>query len=189
MESSAIPIRMKMSTLAAEGQRRLRNCGKTITIEEKKQMLSKMMSKMKWSGYSERLWKDVLESACKGYYRQLDMEENDGIRVNKKAEDTRDEREVRKVVGRGSWHKRVPGSHSGKFMKPGKESNPSATKTKPSQKQSQDPCNSQLGGLGVQGGAPQGPTKDRRYNLYTLHTTKQISKDPTSNWWPILKTP
>lgn len=110
MESSAIPIRMKISTLAAEVDRRLRNCGATITIQEKGEILTKLIVKMLHSGYSQRLRQEVLEAGAKGYFRKLQMEQAEGISVNKRAEDGRDLREVRAVAGSGSWHKRVAGS-------------------------------------------------------------------------------
>ena len=114
MSSSALPIRMKISTLANDIKRRLRNCGRSITIGEKVEIVNCFMVKLKKSGYSERLRREILEAGLKGFYRMLETEQTTGIRVNQSPEIGREEREIRRTVGAGSWHKRTPGSVKGK---------------------------------------------------------------------------
>ena len=114
MCTSALPIRMKISTLANEVKRRLRNCGKTITIQEKTQIVNTFIVKLIVTGYSEKVRVEIVESGLLGYYRTLETEQTTGIRVNQSPEIGKEQREIRRVVGAGSWHKRTPGSMTGK---------------------------------------------------------------------------
>ena len=114
MASSALPIRMKITTLANDIRRRLKNCGRSIPVEEKVEIMNNFMTKLKISVYSAKLRQEVLEAGLVGYYRILETEHETGIRVNQSQDVGKELREVRRIAGAGTWHKRTPGSHRGK---------------------------------------------------------------------------
>ena len=69
MAKSAMPHKMKVTTMVQEVIRRCRNMSKEVKEEEVKEELGKFCAKMKRSGYGEAMRREVLVSGLKGFER------------------------------------------------------------------------------------------------------------------------
>ena len=105
MEKSALPASNKMTVLAQEVVRRLRNTAVSLPIQEKIKIMDKMMIKLRESGYDERQRKEILYSGVMGYCRMMERERLHGRRVNRPREEGAEERRVRKLIGDSTWFK------------------------------------------------------------------------------------
>ena len=103
MWDSAVPDRMKITTLSQEGVRRMRNCGLTSSSSDRAKVMSDLMMKMRRSGYNGKMRGMVLECALVGYYRMRRNEEAGVRRVNRPMKEGLAEREIQKIVGKTEW--------------------------------------------------------------------------------------
>ena len=71
MASTAIPQKVKVTTMVQEVIRRMRNMCKWVEKWEVEEELSKFCGKMKLSGYGEGFRREVLLSGIKGYERMV----------------------------------------------------------------------------------------------------------------------
>ena len=106
MEKSALPQRMKITTLTAEIIRREKNTSRSVGEARRRQILSKMMVKMKRSGYDERMRRRVLVAGRVGYKRMVQNEEGGGRKVNRPRWDGEKERRLRKIGAKSNWYKK-----------------------------------------------------------------------------------
>ena len=67
---SAFPHRMMLATMSQEGVRRLANMSRDLSNKDKCDVLSAYMQKLKRSGYSEALRREILNAAVKTYRKQ-----------------------------------------------------------------------------------------------------------------------
>ena len=81
----------------------MRNCGRELGVGERYLILKKFVKKLWLSGYSANRIQDIVESGLLGYYRMVQKEEQDRVRVNKPAKDGQEARDRRKVMGKATW--------------------------------------------------------------------------------------
>ena len=80
MARSAMPHRTKIVSLSQEVIRRQRNTSRNVGEQVRKENLSKMMSKLKKSGYDINMRRNILLSGMRGYERMV-KEEDEGKRL------------------------------------------------------------------------------------------------------------
>ena len=106
MNKSALPHRMKVTTLTQEIIRRQKNTARSVGSKRRREILSKMMVKMKRSGYDQRMRRRVLVAGMRGYEKMVETEEKGGRKVNRPRWDGEKERRYRKLGAKASWYKR-----------------------------------------------------------------------------------
>ena len=103
MEKSAFPKKTKMTVMAQEVIRRMRNSSPNLSVTERIEILDNMMKKMKTSGYSEGQRREALYAGMMGYCRMRLRERLTGRKVNRPREEGEEERRTRKVLGDATW--------------------------------------------------------------------------------------
>ena len=78
MEGSALPHRVKIQTLSQEVIRRMKNTAGKITKNRRAEILTTFMMKMKRSGYSVKVRRNVVLAGLKGYWAMVMTEEEGG---------------------------------------------------------------------------------------------------------------
>ena len=106
MEGSALPHRVKLTALTQEIIRRMKNTSRRIGKKKRATILSELMKKMKRSGYSAKVRRNVALSGLKGYYKMVKTEEEGGRRVNRPRWEGAGERRYKKLGGKANWFKR-----------------------------------------------------------------------------------
>ena len=74
---------MKLTTLIQEVIRRQKNTARNVEGKRRNYILTKLMCKMKRSGYDEKMRRKVLVAGMKGYERMVLAEENGGRKINR----------------------------------------------------------------------------------------------------------
>ena len=82
----------------------MRTTDRKTTNKDRAEILTDLMRKMWRSGYGHRYRENVLESGLKGYLRMVEVELEGGRRLNRCQEEGKGEREIKKVIGKASWH-------------------------------------------------------------------------------------
>ena len=104
MERSAMPEKVKITTMVQEVIRRLRNCHKVVPESEVREELSKFAEKMKRSGYAEKTRKMVIIAGKKGF-ETMKREGEAGIRrMYRTHEEGKERRWAKKLGGKTSWY-------------------------------------------------------------------------------------
>ena len=78
MSRSALPQRMKITTLTQEIIRRQKNTARNVGKKRRSEILTRLMVKMKRSGYDQRMRNKILLAGMKGYERMVKAEQEDG---------------------------------------------------------------------------------------------------------------
>ncbi len=123
---SAMPEKTKIMTLTQETIRRMKNTSTRVTPEERGDILTRQMAKMRKSGYSKEDRKKILLAGVTRYYRMRGREDRGGRRVNRHREEGEREREVKRLVVNKMWmrtwmkmKRRKIERHGGEDMKQG----------------------------------------------------------------------
>ena len=83
MECSAMPTKVKRTTLTQEVVRILRNISKELPEETATKHLSEFSSRMKASGYPEKFRLEIIKAGLEGFRRMQKVEEDGGRPVNR----------------------------------------------------------------------------------------------------------
>ena len=83
MECSAMPVKVKRTTLTQGVIRIQRNTSKQLPKETVVKHLDEFSASMKASGYSERFRLEVIKSGLEGFERMTKVEEEGGRPVNR----------------------------------------------------------------------------------------------------------
>ena len=105
MERSAMPQQVKITSMVQEVIRRKRNFSRMVPEEEVKWEMSRFCAKMKRSGYSEGVRRDVLLSGIKGYEKMLRNEREGRRKLYRKQEEGKELRWAMKIKGKETWYK------------------------------------------------------------------------------------
>ena len=105
MANSAMPMKVKVTTMVQEVIRRLRNMSKWVKREGVQEEMTKFCVKMKMSGYKEGVRRDVLLSGIKGYERMKSNHEEGKRYMYRKQEEGKEVRWTRKISGKESRYK------------------------------------------------------------------------------------
>ena len=127
MENSALPHRMKITTLSQEIVRRMRNTCRAVSSKRRGEILSVYMRKLQRSGYNQATREMVATAGVKGYLRMVRDEADGGRKVNRPRQDGEEERRYKRLAGKSTWFK---GSKKGaaKEKKPRKRRGPAREK-------------------------------------------------------------
>ena len=105
LQNSAMPEKVKRSTLTEEGVRRLRNTKREIPWEEKAEILSEFSHKLMLSGYSQKFRSETIKSAVAGYRKQV-ARADAGVRpLHRPREWQEQERRKKKLLSKTSWYR------------------------------------------------------------------------------------
>ena len=118
MENSALPHRIKMTTLCQEVIRRMRNTCRDVSCERRGEILSVYMRKLQRSGYSVAMREKVAQAGVRGYLRMVKEEEEGGRKVNRPRQDGEEERRYRRLAGKSSWFRGSRGGGGAKMERP-----------------------------------------------------------------------
>ena len=105
LEKSAMPLKVKRTTLSQEVIRVLRNCRLDIPWEEKAAMLTEMSTRMMMSGYPEKFREEVIISGVQGFEKMVAVQESGGRPVNRPRIWEKDARKRKKKKNSITWHK------------------------------------------------------------------------------------
>ena len=105
MASTAIPQKVKVTTMVQEVIRRMRNMCKWVEKWEVEDELSKFCGKMKLSGYGEGFRRKVLLSGIKGYERMVVNQREGRRKLYWKQDEGKELRWARKISGKENWFK------------------------------------------------------------------------------------
>ena len=105
MASTAIPQKVKVTTMVQEVIRRMRNMCKWVEKWEVEEELSKFCGKMKLSGYGEGFRREVLLSGIKGYERMVVNQREGRRKLYWKQDEGKELRWARKISGKENWFK------------------------------------------------------------------------------------
>ena len=125
MEGSALPHKMKVTTLSEEVLRRMKNTSKKVGKSRRAAIMTDFMKKMRRSGYGAKMRRNVAIAGLRGYYRMVRVEEEGGRRVNRPRWEGATERRYKKLGGKSNWFKKrvnnekVASVHSGTHKPPG----------------------------------------------------------------------
>merc|ERR1712242_529095 len=120
MENSALPHRIKITTLCQEVIRRMRNTCRDVSCKRRGEVLSVYMRKLQRSGYSVAMREKVAIAGVRGYLRMVKVEEEGGRKVNRPRQDGEEERRYKRLAGKSSWFRgsRGRGGATMMMMKP-----------------------------------------------------------------------
>ena len=104
LHQSALPDKMKRTTLTQEVIRIMRNCHPDLPWKEKVARLNTFTERMRDSGYPERYRAEVIQSGLKGYEKMLEVEKTGGRPVNRLKKTNREERR-QKLQKKDTWYK------------------------------------------------------------------------------------
>ena len=105
LHQSALPDKMKRTTLTQEVIRIMRNCHPDLPWEEKVSHLNTFTERMRDSGYPERYRAEVIQSGLKGYEKMLEVEKTGGRPVNRLKKTNQEERRRQKLQKKDTWYK------------------------------------------------------------------------------------
>ena len=105
LEKSAMPMKVKRSSLVQEGIRRLRNTKRELLWDVKSEILSEFSHKLKLSGYSAKFRQEVIQSAVRGYRQQCERADKGGTPLHRPRSYQREERRKKKLLAATSWYR------------------------------------------------------------------------------------
>ena len=106
MMKSAQSHRQKISSLAQEAVRHMRNTGRNIGKERRTEIMIDMKEKLRRSGYNDSTSNNIIDSGLRGYYTLVENEIKGGRKVNRPQREDRNMREMNKVTEKSDWHLR-----------------------------------------------------------------------------------
>ena len=106
MEGSALPHRVKIQTLTQEVIRRMKNTSGGVAKKRRAAILTNFTKKMKRSGYSAKVRRNVLLAGLKGYWNMVKTEKEGGRRVNRPRWEGASSRRYKKLGARSNWFKK-----------------------------------------------------------------------------------
>ena len=104
-KDSALPERVKCTTLAQEVIRMMRNTSEIIREERKREQLTKFAVKLKNSGYNERNRREILLAGIKGFERILTDVKKGKRSLNRDRKENMEVRMLRKYGAKSRWFK------------------------------------------------------------------------------------
>ena len=120
MAASAYTWRVKLTTLAMETFRRMRNTTHQASLSARSSILKKFIYKVRKSGYSQSSCNGVIESGLHHYYRKLRIDLEGGPRLNLRNERDAVQKKRRKMGANHNWFSRRRGGVEEKWKKENK---------------------------------------------------------------------
>ena len=108
MARSALPERIKRSTLSNEALRRLLCCSSNLEEHKKIEVMEEYARMLKRSGYSERFRHEIISDAVQGFKNMQHREEEGGRPVDRPRSYDEEGRRRRKREKRERWYRREP---------------------------------------------------------------------------------
>ena len=105
LHQSAMPDKVKRTTLSQEVIRVLRNCHPDLPWERKLVHLNTLTERMRDSGYPERMREEIIQSGLKGYEKLVEVESSGGRPVNRPRKSDQTERRKEKAKRKDTWYK------------------------------------------------------------------------------------
>ena len=102
---SAMPEKVKRTTLSQEVIRILRNCHPDLPWQTKCQHLNAFTERMRDSGYPESFRYEVIQSGLNGYRKMVEVEEAGGRPVNRLQKSDQIDRKRQKDIKKDTWYK------------------------------------------------------------------------------------
>ena len=102
---SALPERVKNTTLAQEIIRVKRNTCKPLRKRMEKEQMSRFAMKMMLSGYNKRERKEILVAGLKGFKKLEELEEQGKRNINRSRGENYEARLLAKYGAKSSWYK------------------------------------------------------------------------------------
>ena len=103
MECSAMPTKVKRTTLTQEVVRILRNISKELPKETANKHLSEFSSRMMASEYTEKFRLEVIKAGVEGFEKMIKVEEAGGRPVNRPRTWETDRRQEKKQLKKRNW--------------------------------------------------------------------------------------
>ena len=108
MARSALPLKVKRSTLSNEALRRLLCCSPNLEEHKKMEVMEEYARMLKRSGYSERFRHEIISDAVQGFKNMQKREEEGGRPVDRLRSYDEAGRRRRKLEKGGRWYRREP---------------------------------------------------------------------------------
>ena len=108
MARSALPLKVKRSTLSNEALRRLLCCSPNLEEHKKTEVMEEYARMLKRSGYSERFRHEIISDAVQGFKNMQKREEEGGQPVDRPRNYDEVGRRRRKLEKGGRWYRREP---------------------------------------------------------------------------------
>ena len=105
LHQSAMPDKIKRTTLSQEVIRILRNCHPDLSWQQKLTHLNRLTERMRDSGYPERFREEVIRSGLTGYQHMVEVEKAGGRPVNRLRKTNKNERKKEKERKKDNWYK------------------------------------------------------------------------------------
>ena len=112
MEKSALPHRVKITTLTQEIIRRMKNTCRRLGKQRRAEIITKFMKKMKRSGYSAKVRRNVALAGLKGYLNMVKTEESGGRKVNRPRWEGATTRRYKKLGAKSNWFRKKGGGNN-----------------------------------------------------------------------------
>ena len=108
MARSALPLKVKRSTLSNEALRRLLCCSPNLEEHKKTKVMEDYARMLRRSGYSERFRHEIISDAVQGFKNMQKREEEGGQPVDRPRNYDEVGRRRRKLEKGGRWYRREP---------------------------------------------------------------------------------
>ena len=108
MARSALPDKVKRSTLTNEALRRLLCCSPNLEEQKKVEVMEKYARMLRRSGYSERFRHEIISDAVQGFKNMQQREQQGGRPVDRPRNYDEEGRRIRKQEKRERWYRREP---------------------------------------------------------------------------------
>ena len=108
MARSALPQRIKRSTLSNEALRRLLCCSPNLEEQKKTEVMEEYARMLRRSGYSERFRHEIISDAVQGFKNMQNREEEGGRPVDRPRSYDEEGRRRKKLEKIGRWYRREP---------------------------------------------------------------------------------
>ena len=108
MARSALPHKVKRSTLSNEALRRLLCCSPNLEEHKKTEVMEEYARMLKRSGYPERFRHEIISDAVQGFKNMQKREIEGGQPVDRPRNYDEEGRRRRKLDKRGRWYRREP---------------------------------------------------------------------------------
>ena len=106
MKNSAMPEKVKRTTLTQEGIRIMRNTSLELPWEVNADHLSNLSMRMKASGYDEKMRLEVIKSAVTGFEKMVEVEKAGGRPINRPRDWEEDQRQTSKQTNKQNWYRK-----------------------------------------------------------------------------------
>ena len=106
MARSALPDRVKRSTMTNEALRRLLCCSQNLEENKKVEVMEEFARMLRRSGYPEKFRYEVISDAVRGYQNMVKREEEGGQPVDRPANFEVEKRRKRKEEKRTRWYRK-----------------------------------------------------------------------------------